>query len=62
MLFSELVTTSRRVAETRSRLEKISALAVTLRSLGEDEIETGVAYLSGELMQGKIGIGVQTSA
>jgi DNA ligase-1 len=59
MLLSELVTTSRRVAETRSRLEKMSALAGTLRSLGEDEIETGVAYLSGELMQGRIGIGAK---
>ena len=57
MLFSELVATSRRVAETRSRLEKIAALAAALRRLAEDEIETGVAYLSGELRQGKIGIG-----
>ena len=57
MLFSELVATSRRVAETRSRLEKIAALAATLRDLDEDEIEAGVAWLSGELRQGRIGIG-----
>jgi DNA ligase-1 len=57
MLLARLVSTSRRVSETRSRLEKIGAIASLLRGLAEDEIEIAVAWLSGELRQGRIGIG-----
>jgi DNA ligase-1 len=57
MLLSELVATSRRVAATRARSEKVTALAGLLRRLEPDEIEVAVAYLAGQLRQGRIGIG-----
>ena len=57
MLFAHLVSTSRRVSETRSRLEKTGALASLLRRLAPEEIDVAVAYLSGHLRQGRIGIG-----
>jgi len=56
-LLAELVETSRRVAETPSRNAKTAALAAFLRTLPPAEIETGVAYLSGETRQGRSGIG-----
>ncbi len=52
-----LVTASRRVAETSRRLEKIGILADLLRQLEPAEIPIAVAYLSGNLRQGRIGIG-----
>ena len=57
MLFFDLVTTSRHVAATRSRTEKIAALADLLRRLGPDEIEVATAFLSGQPRQGRIGLG-----
>jgi DNA ligase 1 len=57
MLLADLVATSSRVAETRSRSEKTAALANLLRRLSRDEIDIAVAYLSGHLRQGRIGIG-----
>jgi DNA ligase-1 len=57
MLLSELVATSRRVAATRARSEKVTALAGLLQRLEPDEIEVAVAYLAGQLRQGRIGIG-----
>ena len=57
MLLVDLVTTSRRVAETRSRSEKTGALADLLRRLAPDEIDIAVAFLSGHLRQGRIGLG-----
>jgi DNA ligase-1 len=56
-LLAELVETSRRVAETASRNAKTALLADCLRKLAPTEIETAVAYLSGETRQGKSGIG-----
>jgi DNA ligase-1 len=53
----ELVEASNAVALTRSRLEKISRLAQALKAMRDDEIEIGVAYLSGSLLQGRIGLG-----
>ena len=52
-----LVDTSRRIAETSRRLEKISLLADLLRKVEPEEIPIAVSYLSGTLRQGKIGIG-----
>lgn len=52
-----LVETSQRVGATSSRLAKMRELAGLLRSLQPEEIETGVHYLSGEIRQGRIGIG-----
>jgi ATP-dependent DNA ligase I len=51
------VEASNTVGQTRSRLEKISRLAEALREMRDDEIEIGVAYLSGSLPQGRIGLG-----
>src|SRR6266702_4394548 len=57
MLLTELLAASERVAATRSRLAKIDALGECLRRLEASEIALGVAYLSGDIRQGKIGIG-----
>ena len=57
MLLSNIVITSRKVAETQSRTEKIGYLGASLRRLAPDEIELGACYLSGRLRQGNIGIG-----
>ena len=57
MLLSEIANTSNRVAQTRSRLKKIEFLAECLKRLGPAELEIGVAYLMGDLRQGRTGIG-----
>lgn len=56
-LLAALVETSQRVSATSARLAKARELAGLLRALTPDEIETGVHYLSGEIRQGRIGIG-----
>jgi DNA ligase-1 len=56
-LLANLVETSQRVGATAARLAKVRELAGLLRALAPDEIETGAHYLSGELPQGRIGIG-----
>ena len=60
MLFHDLVQTSRRVAATSGRLAKIDLVAALLRLAGPDEIEIAIAFLSGSLRQGRIGIGYAT--
>jgi DNA ligase 1 len=57
MRLADLVATSHRVAETRSRSEKTGALADLLRRLAPEEIDIAVAFLSGHLRQGRIGLG-----
>jgi DNA ligase-1 len=57
MLLADLVSTSRRVAATRSRTEKVAVLADLLRRLPPEEIEIAAAFLSGQLRQGRIGLG-----
>jgi DNA ligase-1 len=57
MLLADLVTTSGRVAETRARSTKTGALAELLRRLASEEIVPAVAWLSGQLRQGRIGLG-----
>jgi ATP-dependent DNA ligase I len=57
VLLEEIARTSAAVAETRGRLAKIGLLAGLLRRLDPEETLVGVAYLSGELPQGTIGIG-----
>ncbi|MHC4947403.1 MAG: ATP-dependent DNA ligase [Planctomycetota bacterium] len=56
-LLADVAETSRRVAETRARREKIRLLAACLGRLAPDEIEPAVAFLAGEPRQGRIGIG-----
>lgn len=57
MLLDDIVQTSRRVAATNGRLEKIRLLADCLRRLSPSEVTIGVAHLTGELRQGRIGLG-----
>jgi DNA ligase-1 len=60
MTFGHLVETSRRVTETPGRRAKIALLAELLRTLPLEELEIGVAYLSGAVRQAKLGIGWAT--
>jgi DNA ligase-1 len=60
MLLAKVVDTSRRVADTTKRLEKIDLLATLLKQLVAGEIETVVAFLSGRVRQGRIGVGWAT--
>ena len=57
MRFVELVEASRSVRETDARLGKIGHLASVLKRLSPDEIEIGIAFLSGSPRQGRIGLG-----
>jgi DNA ligase-1 len=57
MLLHDLVETSGKVAATRARNAKIALLADLLRRLEPAEIDVAVAYLSGELRQGRVGVG-----
>src|SRR5438270_13172825 len=57
MLLATVVETSRRIAETTKRLEKIDLLVRLLKQLRPDETEIAVAYLSGSTRQGRIGAG-----
>jgi DNA ligase-1 len=57
LLLCDLVQTSARVASTSARLEKIELLAGLLVRLEGEDAPIGVAYLCGELVQGRIGLG-----
>jgi DNA ligase-1 len=57
MLFADLVEVSRRVSESSRRIAKTDELAALLRRLEPNEIDIGVAYLSGFPLQAKTGIG-----
>jgi len=57
MRLAELVQVSSQLAATAARNEKIALLADLLRRLDASEIPIGVAYLSGHLRQGRIGLG-----
>ena len=56
-LLATLADTSRRVAATPARLAKLRELAALLAELAPGEIGIAVNYLSGEIPQGRIGIG-----
>ena len=60
MTFARLVDTSRRVAETPGRRAKIALLADLLRALPAEELQLGVAYLSGTVLQARLGVGWAT--
>ena len=57
MRLAELAATSQEVAQTRSRSAKVAALAACLRRLEEGERAAAVAWLAGELPQGRLGVG-----
>lgn len=56
-LLADVASTSATVATTRSRNAKIERLAELLRSLAPAEAPLAVVWLSGELPQGRIGVG-----
>lgn len=57
MLFNELVETSKSVRATRSRKQKIEALAELLDGLEPEEVRPAIGFLTGEPRQGKVGVG-----
>lgn len=60
MLLAEVVSTSRALAATSKRLEKVRLLAELLGRLHSQEIEIVTAWLSGGSVQGRIGVGYAT--
>ncbi len=57
MLLEEIARTSAALAGTSGRLAKIGLIAGCLAALRPDEVPVAVAYLSGSLPQGTIGVG-----
>jgi DNA ligase-1 len=57
MLLAELVDVSRNVAATSKRTAKIAQISAVLRQMQPAEVPIGVAYLSGDIRQRKIGVG-----
>lgn len=60
MLLQEIARTSAAVADSSSRLAKIGRLADLLRRLAPEEVNIAIPFLSGELRQGRIGLGPAT--
>src|SRR5689334_11090199 len=56
-LLAHVVAASGQVASTSARSAKTRVLADCLRALDRDEIGIAVSFLSGEIRQGRIGIG-----
>jgi DNA ligase-1 len=54
---SSLVGASLAVAGTRARSRKVALLAELLRGLGPEDVALAASYLTGELPQGRIGLG-----
>src|SRR3982751_1677942 len=61
-LLADVVDASDHVAQTASRIAKRDAIAECLRRAEPDEVEIIVAFLAGEVRQGRIGIGYATLA
>jgi DNA ligase-1 len=57
MLLADVVDVSREVGATSARGAKIGQIAALLRRVPPGEITVAVAFLSGELLQGQIGVG-----
>jgi len=60
MLFVELARVSDAVAATPKRSEKIAAFASVLAQLAPDEVEAAVAFMVGETLSGRLGVGWAT--
>ena len=56
MLLNQIVEVSEQLKATRSRTAKIEAMARLLRGRSAHELRTIVAWMSGDLLQGRIGI------
>ncbi len=59
-LLAEVVATSRGVAETSARSQKVALLAELLERLGPSEIAPAVGFLAGMPRQGRVGVGYAT--
>jgi DNA ligase-1 len=57
VLLSDLVDVSAEVAATSARSAKIEQIAALLRQAPPGEVKIAVAFLSGEILQGQIGVG-----
>jgi DNA ligase-1 len=57
MRLAHLAATSRAVGAVSSRLEKIETLAALLRTLEPPDVPIAIPILSGELRQGRLGVG-----
>jgi DNA ligase-1 len=57
MQLNDLVLTSKLVADTSGRLEKIALLAALLKRLAPNEVRIAVGFLTGWPRQGKLGVG-----
>jgi ATP-dependent DNA ligase I len=57
MLLAQIAATSAEVASTSSRLAKVARLTESLNAAAPEEVAVAVAYLSGELPQGTVGVG-----
>ncbi|MDH3755821.1 MAG: ATP-dependent DNA ligase [Acidimicrobiia bacterium] len=57
MLFTDVVAASTAVAATRSRKEKVVAIAAALRRADDAELPVVAGWLAGDPRQGKIGVG-----
>jgi DNA ligase-1 len=60
MLLADVVAASTAVGATRSRTAKTTVLADLLRAAAPDEVEPVTAWLSGDLLQGRLGVGWRT--
>ncbi|MCD2194263.1 ATP-dependent DNA ligase [Actinomycetospora endophytica] len=60
MLFAVVVEASSQVGATRSRKAKTAALAAVLAEAGPDEVRPVTAWLAGDMLQGRTGIGWRT--
>jgi len=57
MRFTEIAAASAGVRATRSRREKVAVLARVLAAAGPDDLPVVVEHLSGDLPQGRLGVG-----
>jgi len=62
VLLADVLAASTAVTATRSRTAKAAAIAELLRRADPDEVEPVTAWLSGELRQGRLGVGWRTLA
>ena len=60
MLFADVVAASAAVAATRSRTAKATAIADLLRRADGDEVRPVTAWLAGDPLQGRLGVGWRT--
>ncbi len=60
MLLAAVVDASSQVAATRSRKAKTAALAAVLAAAAPDEVAPVTAWLAGEMLQGRTGVGWRT--